>query len=138
MLYHQIPALLYSLTPKFEDQESVKLTHSQFNLLSRVLSEYCHTHDAPRLKSLLKRIIRRINDKSPHHLWLTEFEFICNYLMKLMIDNGYCREEDNFISVQAILQRQSTVHANRKHNLRASDQVRLFSGMKQAFKKVMN
>ncbi|MCO7223565.1 hypothetical protein [Pleionea sp. CnH1-48] len=134
MLYQQIPVLLYSLTPKFNEHQSVKLTHSQYNLLENLLGEYCHTHDVPRLKGLVKRIHRRMHEHTEHHLWHTEFDFISNHLMNAMKESGYCREEDDVQTAIDILHREKIEElktARSGMNQRHDDESGLFSDMKR-------
>lgn len=110
MMYQQIPALFYSLRSKFKDTESVRMTTSQFGQLNNLITEYCHYHDAPRLKGLIKRVQRRMDQHATHHLWLTEYEFIREHLMKAMKEVSFCRQEDNPDSVIAVLNRSSNAN----------------------------
>ncbi len=135
MLYQQIPALFYSLTHKFETGESVRITHSQFDQLNELVGDYCYSHDVPRLKSLMKRVHRRMEQRADHHLWHTEFDYISNHLMRAMKEGGYCRAEDNNKSVLGVLNRQPLQRDtnDRKSKSRESDNMLLSHSVRQMF-----
>ncbi len=139
MMYQQIPALFYSLKPRFNKSESVRITTSQFDQLNELIGKYCYSHDVPRLKSLMKRVHRRMEQHSDHHLWHTEFDFISDHLMKAMKEAGYCRLEDDPDSVISILNRsyQSKDNTPRRRS-RESDHMMLSKSVKNIFDRLLH
>ncbi len=139
MLYQQIPALFYSLTPKFKSAESVRITHSQYDQLEELISSYCYSHDVPRLKGLIKRVQRRMEQHADHHLWQTEFDFICNHLMGAMKEVGYCRDQDTVESVLGALNR-STIESENRHRRksRENDHMMFSNSVKQMFDRLIH
>ncbi len=133
MLYQQIPALFYSLAPRFKDKQSVRITRSQYQQLNELVLDYCHTHDEPRLRGLIKRIQRRMRDQADHHIWQTEFDFIKEHLMRAMKESRYCRVEDNPDSVLLVLNRDSQGELPHRHRSRESDQMMFSNSMKKMF-----
>jgi Uri superfamily endonuclease len=139
MIYQQIPALFYSLQPRFRDNESVRITSSQFEQLNELIGHYCYTHDVPRLKSLMKRVKRRMEQHSDHHIWHTEFDFISNHLMKAMKEAGFCRLEDDPDSVVAILNRSYHSQENSAtRKSRKSDHMMLSKSVKNIFERLLH
>jgi len=134
MMYQQVPALFYSLTPKFDTRESIRLTSSQFDQLNGLISDYCYTHDVPRLKGLLKRIRRRMEQHADHHLWHTEFDYIAKHLVQAMKDSGYCRLDDDSKSIVGVLNRHNAESSKRRRS-RDSDHMMFSQSVKQLFDK---
>ena len=135
MMYQQIPTLIYSLQPRFKTKESVRITQSQYEQLNELVKDYCHFHDAPRLKGLVKRIQRRMQQHSDHHLWQTEYNFITDHLMSAMKEAGYCRNEDNSKSVISVLNRENSSDYSERRRSRRSDQMQFSQSVKQIFDK---
>ena len=133
MLYQQIPALFYSLQPRFERQESVRITQSQFMVLNQLIKDYCYSHDAPRLKSLAKRVQRRMEQHADHHLWHTEFDYISSHLLSAMKASGYCRPEDSAATVAEILNRQSDASEHSNKHSRTTDPSIFNQSVKEIF-----
>ncbi len=138
-MYQQIPALFYSLRSKFKDSESVRITTSQLGQLEALIKDYCHYHDAPRLKSLVKRIHRRMDQHADHHLWLTEYEFIREHLMSAMKEVKFCRAEDNPESVIGVLNRSNQMtHREGKDKTRVDDHMLFSQSVKNILDKWMH
>ncbi|NVJ61625.1 MAG: hypothetical protein HWE27_14610 [Gammaproteobacteria bacterium] len=133
MLYQQIPALFYSLQPRFEKHESVRITQSQYVALNQLITDYCYAHDAPRLKSLAKLIQRRMDRHAEHHLWHAEFDYISSHMLSAMKESGYCRNEDNAKTVAEILNRNSEKPAETKRHNRNTDPSAFNQSVKSIF-----
>ncbi len=133
MLYRQIPVLLYSLSYRFGEVESIKLTQSQYALLRDLLESCYKQNQQPELSTLIKRIDRRVKEDGDYHLWHAEFNFISTQLMTAMKDNGFCRQDDDPYSSQAILKRQTErLDNSRSRKSRKTDPLPIFSSMKSA------
>ncbi|NVK87134.1 MAG: hypothetical protein HWE13_03375 [Gammaproteobacteria bacterium] len=136
MMYQQVPALFYSLKPRFDKTESVRITQSQYEQLRDLVNDYCYSHDAPRLKGLIKRVQRRIEQHADHHLWHTEFDYISDHLIGAMKEDGFCRMEDDINSVVSVLNRNNErASARSSGRSRENDNMLFSQSVKNIFDK---
>ncbi|WP_196137262.1 hypothetical protein [Aliikangiella sp. G2MR2-5] len=107
MSIQQIPTILKTMRPQFEAQTAIKITNSQFDMMKEVVSDYCKTHDAPRLYGILGRISRRMKQANNPHLWQTEFEYFASSMMDALKENGCCRMDDTIDDINEIFARKN-------------------------------
>ena len=82
MSVQQIPTILKSMQPQFDDKNAIKITNSQYSMMKDVIQEYCTTHDAPRLYGILGRVSRRMKQANNPHLWATEYDYFANSMIE--------------------------------------------------------
>jgi len=105
MSVQQIPTILKSMQPQFDNKNAIKITNSQYSMMKDVIQEYCTTHDAPRLYGILGRISRRMKQANNPHLWATEYEYFANSMMESLRENECCRESDSLTDINEIFLR---------------------------------
>lgn len=107
MSVQQIPTILKTMRPQFFEQNAIKITSSQYNMMKEVIQDYCRTHDAPRLYGILGRISRRMKQPNNPHLWQTEFDYFATSMMGALKENNYCRLEDTIDDINEIFSREN-------------------------------
>lgn len=125
MSVQQIPAILRSMHPQFADQNAIKITSSQYNLMKEVIQEHCLVQDAPRLYGILERMNRRMKKPNNPHIWSTEFEYFANSMLQSLKQNNYCRLEDTIDDVNEIFSRRNNNSKPGKN--RSNDRQRFFN-----------
>lgn len=125
MSVQQIPTILKSMNPKFDQHAAIKITPSQYNMMKDVVQDYCLTHDAPRLYGLLGRVNRRMKIANKPHLWQNEFDYFASSMMQALKENHYCRLEDTIDDIDEIFARRN--NASEPGHNRSSDRHGIFS-----------
>jgi len=105
MSIQQIPSILKSMHPQFEEKSAIKITNSQFIMMKEVIQEYCKSHDAPRLYGILGRISRRMKQPNNPHLWATEYNYFASSMMQSLKENDCCRMDDSIENIDDIFNR---------------------------------
>ncbi|TQV84897.1 hypothetical protein [Aliikangiella coralliicola] len=118
MSIQQIPTILKTMSPQFKEQNAIKITSSQYDMMKEVIQDYCRTHDAPRLYGILGRINRRMKQANNPHLWQTEFEYFASSMMESLKENRYCRDDDTIDDINEIFSRRNndSLPGNNRHN----------------------
>ncbi len=124
MSVQQIPALLKSMRPQFEDKNAIKITSSQFGMMKEIIREHCLIQDASRLYGILGRMTRRMKKPNNPHLWQTEFEYFANSMLQSLKENNYCRLEDSIEDINEIFARRNSSSQPGKNRL--DDKTRFF------------
>ncbi len=105
MSVQQIPVILKSISPQFNEHTAIKITGSQYTMMKEVIKEYGSNNDASRLYGILGRIGRRMKQVNNPHLWSTEFDFFATSMMHALKERRYCREEDSIDDIDEIFAR---------------------------------
>ena len=105
MSVQQIPTILKSMQPQFDNKNAIKITNSQYSMMKEVIQEYCINHDSPRLYGILGRVSRRMKQANNPHLWATEYEYFANSMMESLRENECCRDDDTLSDINEIFQR---------------------------------
>jgi len=105
MSVQQIPAILKSMQPQFDNKNAIKITNSQYSMMKEVIQDYCKSHDAPRLYGILGRISRRMKQSNNPHLWATEYQYFANSMMGSLKENNCCRDDDTLADINEIFLR---------------------------------
>lgn len=121
MSVQQIPTILKSMQPQFDNKNAIKITNSQYAMMKDVIKEYCKSHDAPRLYGILGRIGRRMKQVNNPHLWATEYDYFANSMMQSLKENQFCRLDDTVEDINEIFQRhnKSSEPGNNRHDDRS-------------------
>ena len=123
MSVQQIPTILKSMQPQFDDKNAIKITNSQYSMMKDVIQEYCTTHDAPRLYGILGRVSRRMKQANNPHLWATEYEYFANSMMESLRENECCRESDSLTDINEIFLRANRVSEPGKNRYDDKNQI---------------
>ncbi len=107
MSIQQIPTILKTMSPQFKEQNAIKITSSQYDMMKDVIQDFCSTHNAPRLFGMLGRIGRRMKQANNPHLWHTEFEYFATNMMLALKENKRCRLEDTIENIDEIFKREN-------------------------------
>ena len=121
MSVQQIPTILKSMQPQFDEKNAIKITNSQYAMMKDVIKEYCKAHDAPRLYGILGRISRRMKQANNPHLWATEYEYFANSMMQSLKENQHCRLNDTVLDINEIFLRhnKNSEPGNNRHDDRS-------------------
>lgn len=125
MSVQQIPTILKTMSPQFMEQDAIKITPSQYDMMKEVIRDYCRTHDAPRLYGILGRINRRMKKASGLHLWQTEFDYFASIMMNALKEDHRCRLDDSIEDIDEIFMRQN--RASKPGHNRHDDKMQILS-----------
>lgn len=128
MSLQQIPTILKSMQPQFDNKSAIKLTTSQYSMMKEVIQEYCRSHDAPRLYGILGRISRRMKKANNPHLWVTEYEYFANSMMESLKEHDCCRLDDTLADINEIFLRanKTSEPGNNRHDDSTSQIMSIF------------
>ncbi len=118
MSVQQIPTILKTINPQFNQQQAIKITSSQFNMMKEAVDDYCRTHEAPRLQGILARINRRMKQANNPHLWQTEYELFASSMMQELKEHDAARDDDSVQNIDEIFSRKNnnSMPGHNRHN----------------------